>query len=436
MLQEIAQKIYSTFGPSNEVKIRDDSAIKKHVDAVSLPRLSHYLPYVAEEDGIFLNKNSVGFVFESLPLIGSSDAIEKKLNGLFKTELPPGSNIQFLLIASGKIKEHLKKWQTPREDREGIFSEMARRRVHFFEGLGEDDRPYCARNFRLLISVSLDGGELGPVRLKDMKSLKKKVASHLENVGFVLRTLDASGLMRNLHEILNPSSSKELRVIKYNPFEDISHQLVDFNTTVDVNTDDLIWSDKGFKTRVFGVTRYPDEWMQSEMGRFIGDFFDADNQISAPFMLHYGVHINDEKTLRGRILAKCSNIEKQANSPIAKWIPSIGREKEEWTYVRGQLEKGARIVNAQFYGIVTAKEDSFENDERALKGLFEAQGWEVNHERYTVLPAFLSCLPMSWGEGAVFDQKRLGKCKTTLSHEPINILPIQGEWCTKRQFHF
>jgi conjugal transfer ATP-binding protein TraC len=33
-----------------------------------------------------------------------------------------------------------------------------------------------------------------------------------------------------------------------------------------------------------------------------------------------------------------------------------------------------------------------------------------------------------WGEGAHHDQKQFGKLKTTLSHEPVNVLPIQGEW--------
>ena len=62
--------------------------------------LADFLPYIAEEDGIFINKNSSGFVLQALPVLGCDEATEQKLHALFKNELPLGSNIQFMLIAS------------------------------------------------------------------------------------------------------------------------------------------------------------------------------------------------------------------------------------------------------------------------------------------------------------------------------------------------
>ena len=35
---------------------------------------------------------------------------------------------------------------------------------------------------------------------------------------------------------------------------------------------------------------------------------------------------------------------------------------------------------------------------------------------------------MTWGEGAIDDSRRFQKTKTTLSHEPANLMPLQGEW--------
>ncbi len=431
MLDMIAKKVYSCLGPKSNLQLDDDSAIKKHISNVVRPRLSSYLPYLAEEDGIFFNKNSVGFVFEALPLIGSNEKIEQKLNSLFKNELPLGADIQFLLIASSKINHLLSSWANPRQQQGGLFRELATRRSNFFRKLGSvdaDNASYCARDYKIIISVSFDNGEAKKSKLQKLRTCKKKIYAHLTNIGFLLTEYKAENLLKIVHELLNPTSKLDLPNVKYNPYDNLSYQMVDFDTEMELGSDELTWNGGKYKTRVYGVSRYPDEWVLSEMDRFVGDFFEADNQVTSSFMLHYGVHIVDEKTLKGRILAKCSNVEKQANSPIAKWIPSLKREAAEWGYVRAQFEKGERLVRSQFNVILFCKENLIESEESKIKGVFESQGWEIKQERYIMLLSFLSCLPMFWGEGASFDQKNFKKIKTTLSHEPVNLLPVQAEW--------
>ncbi len=59
------------------------------------------------------------------------------------------------------------------------------------------------------------------------------------------------------------------------------------------------------------------------------DSFEEDKQIPVPFMIHYGVHICDEAILKTRMMTKCSNAERMASTPIAKWIPSIKEEAVE-----------------------------------------------------------------------------------------------------------
>ena len=70
---------------------------------------SDLLPYLAfdEERDLFINKQSTGFVFETLPLMGSSEQIERQLTGIFQHTLPEGSNLQFLLLASQRIEPWL-----------------------------------------------------------------------------------------------------------------------------------------------------------------------------------------------------------------------------------------------------------------------------------------------------------------------------------------
>jgi len=72
--------------------------------------------------------------------------------------------------------------------------------------------------------------------------------------------------------------------------------------------------------------------------------------------------------------------------------------------------------------------ESMTKEEQTLFNLYRSQRWELVADRYLQLPSLLSCLPMTWGEGSVDDSKKFKKTKTTLSHEPANLMPLQGEW--------
>jgi conjugal transfer ATP-binding protein TraC len=126
--------------------------------------------------------------------------------------------------------------------------------------------------------------------------------------------------------------------------------------------------------------------------------------------------------------AKCGNVEKQAASPIAKYVPSLRKEAEEWTYVREKFENGQRLVRTRFQVGLLSDFERISQEEQTLFNLYRSQRWELVLDRYVQLPSFLSCLPMTWGEGSVDDGKKFQKTKTTLSHEPSNLMPLQGEW--------
>src|SRR5438309_11919121 len=80
--------------------------------------MSDLLPYRSfdPETQLFLNHSSVGFVLETLPLVGCGEEIPRQLTGIFQHALPLGSNLQCLLIASPHIDTWLKKWETARGD--------------------------------------------------------------------------------------------------------------------------------------------------------------------------------------------------------------------------------------------------------------------------------------------------------------------------------
>ena len=412
----------------------DNQDLKKVIDAIKRPALSRFFPYVAfdEQNELFINKNSVGMVFVGAPLLGSSEDIEKQFTDLFQNVLPAGSNIQFLLLASPRISPILKAWSDARCNKGELFKKLAQRRRKFMEekALNKFQAEFTTRNISNLISVSLPGTNLDPVRIKNLNQLKTQLLAIFADVGLPIRSIDAKEFIAELYDWLNPTASLTPSLPEYNPFESIAKQMLDHNTCVKLTREQIRVQNLNQENVIQILTpkRYPDQWCLSEMSQFIGSFFEEGRQIPCPFMLHYGVHISDAAMLEARMMAKCSNAEKMAATPIAKWVPSIKEEAVEWGYVREQVSRNHRFVRTQLAVLLFAPADNIDHAKEKTVTMLKSKGWEMAPESYTNLLTFLSCLPMSWGEGTVFDQILFGKAKTTLSSEPTKLLPIQGEW--------
>ena len=113
-----------------------------------------------------------------------------------------------------------------------------------------------------------------------------------------------------------------------------------------------------------------------------------------------------EKTLKSRMLAKCSQVERQAHTPFAKWIPSLKREAEEWGYVRHKFEEGQRLVRTRYQVVLISPSRHMSAAEQSLFNLYRANRWELCRDTCLHLPSLFSCLPMTWAEGSADDNRR------------------------------
>ncbi|KAB2836096.1 MAG: type IV secretion system protein TraC, partial [Caedimonadaceae bacterium] len=365
----------------------------------------------------------VGFVLETLPLVGCGDEIPRQLAGLFQHALPLGSNLQCLLIASSRTGPWIKRWEEKRQNSSEVIRELAKERGAYLRALSQGQG---IRTFRLLISYSLPVSNIESV--EGVLSLREQIMTTFKGWGLPVRVWQAEDLLRGLDELLNPSEVLETPPFSWNPYDALSHQLMSPATRFFVEPSQLVIGESERVVRLYTPYLLPPLWHLSAMGLLIGDPFDEFLRLKGEFFFSYGVHICSEKTLKTRMLAKCGNVEKQALSPIAKYVPSLKKEAEEWTYVREKFEEGQRLVRTRFQIGLLSFPDQISREEQTLFNLFRSQRWELVLDRYLQLPSFLSCLPMTWGEGAIEDSRKFQKTKTTLSHEPANLLPLQGEW--------
>lgn len=404
--------------------------------------LAELLPYRSfdPESQVFINRSSLGFVIETLPLVGCGDDIPRQLTGIFQHSLPMGSNLQCLLIASPRIESFVKTWEQTRIGCSEIIEELARERSSYFRRLSqgksqENSRPTSVRTFRLILSYSEPQASFES--LDSILALREQIVTTLKGWGLPVKIWQAEDLICGLDELLNPiddlTERLENREVIWNPYDSLSHQLMSPSTHIAVEPSQLVFGerDRGLDPtmlRLYTTRLLPPLWHQGGMGLLIGDPFEEFLRLQGSFFLSYGVHICNEKMLKTHMLAKCSNVEKQAASPIAKYVPSLRKEAQEWAYVREKFEGGQRLVRTRFQVGLLCAPDKIAREQQTLFNLYRSQRWELALDRYLQLPSFLSCLPMAWGEEAVEDSRKFQKTKTTLSHEPSNLMPLQGEW--------
>ncbi len=422
------------FGPSS-------STLKLANEFLLSHSLSEILPYRSfdPETQLFMNRSSLGFVIEVLPLVGCGDEVPRQLTGIFQHSLPLGSNLQCLLIASSRIDSWLTLWERARAGHilanHSMAShvmgleDLAKERASY---LGELSKDQGIRTFRLFISYSEPSSS--PSRgqtfrsMEEILALREQLVTTLKGWGLPTKVWKAEDLISGLDELLNPSDTLANPLIPWNVHDSLSHQLISPSTRMVVEPSQLVFGEQEWVMRLYTPRLFPPLWHLGAMGTLIGDPFNEFLRLNGSFFISYGVHVCHEKTLKTQMLAKCGNVEKQAASPIAKYVPSLKKEAQEWTYVREKFEEGQRLVRTRFQVGLLNTPDQIAREEQTLFNLYRSQRWELALDRYLQLPALLSCLPMTWGEGSDEDSRKFYKTKTTLSNEPSNLMPLQGEW--------
>ncbi len=145
-------------------------------------------------------------------------------------------------------------------------------------------------------------------------------------------------------------------------------------------------------------------------------------------MLFTTEFILKSKFKKTALLAKGTRVENQAASILGKWIPSLTREAQEFQFIREQFEQNDRLVRTYYQVLLIDSCETINASEQLLMTLYRSNGWELSLNRFITLSSLLSMLPLSWAEGMAEDMVFFKKAKTTLSFEPVNVLPIQGEF--------
>jgi len=415
------------------------------------PMLSQWLPY-RSFDGqrdIFYQTNSIGFALEIAPLMGADERTGEILAQLLSESIPANARVQILAFQSPRVGSLIAQYALPRFKAGGVHRKIAEHRSAFLRHGAwhsmSKDGPFHVRNHRIFLSVSIASGK---ATAEELVGVRDGIVSTLQSIDMASARMKPVDLITLIDDITAPAFDVSEQVHEYSELDPIADQCVRRDVQTVVQADRLLVSVEPlravtnlsgetayeeirpdtFDYRFFSVRNLPKHWAPWDVQKLIGDMFSDKLRPGCPTLTSLCLCYQDEQAAASKAGYKHMRTSSLADSKSARLLPQLKDQSREWEQVTQQLRLGKKLVQAYYsVGIISPKGQGDAN-ERTVKSMYKAAGWDLLDERFLQIMAFMSCLPMTLGNGLDSDLKRMKRMRTMMTSTAANLLPIQGEY--------
>ena len=419
----------------------------------AVPRLVHWLPYRSfdPKTHVFYNSASRGFVLEAAPMLGASEQSADILTQFLSEGIPTPGTLQFHGWMSPRVSEKLSQWYMPRYSASGVYERMAKHRTEYLlDGVWTSmstAAPFCLRNHRLAISYATP--ESSRVSNEEIISVMEGLISALESIGVMSRPMDPQALIAWIDDITSPTTAPGDDAIIYNPFDPIADQAVRHDLEIKIEPDRILLRTERFRptgktvdnapeigeiypdtfdVRSFSVRNLPQRWAPWDMAKLIGDMFADKLRMPCPVSTNLCLDFPDAEAESQRAGRKFMRTTSLADSKSARMLPQLKDQSAEWKFVKDELRQGRKLVQA-FYSVTSfSPKGKGDANERVLKSVYRAAGWDLLDDRYLQIQGLLAAMPMTMANGLSYDLKNMKRLRTVLTTTAASLAPLQGEY--------
>jgi len=434
-LQKLGRKLSILLGetdPIDEYALQDNSGCEKLLTKNYLQDLIPYRLY-DEENLLYENKNSYGFVFEIFPRIENVETVQEELGALVRALFLPSASIQSLLFADPFIEPLLNHWKSRAGKKGGLFSCLAEKRTKFLleEALSEETSLGSApRNFRFIFSYSAPKKTLSKdVLLRKLSTFRRKAHSTFSRFAKVQEMEPKDLISLGAALVGMDKSTKPPQSRPYQKDRLLSEQ-IESGGAIDVLKKGLLFqreSELFFKS--FQSIEEPIDWNLSFASHLTGDFFDPSYSLPCPFFLHYGLSYADQRKEELSLTTKNKLLRQQFRlSGVFRENPHLMEENREHEKAFQLLKEGEKFIYSRFNVGLWSTPKNFEEFQDKLEALFSKNGFKLQESHFFHLDDLCHTLPMTWGESPfAINLKKTRCCKTTLTSESSLLFPLGAE---------
>jgi conjugal transfer ATP-binding protein TraC len=418
-----------------------------------LDMLSDWLPYRVFDTSnrLYFNSSSKGFILSVTPLIGADERTGEILGSFFSEGLPSGACLQVLHHASPRISRIIAPWFAPRYAQGGIYEAIARHRAARLYDLvwnsGSADAPFHTRHHQVIISLGVPSAS--QVSNDELVQCRDGLMSMLRSLNLGVSEMAPQDLIALIDDLTSPTTAPQDDAVPYNPLDPIAAQAIRRDIELVVHEDRMLLRTERFRAtgnsehgvpeigtvypdcfdvRHYGVRNMPQRWAPWECARLIGDLFTDKLRFPCPAATMLCLVYPDQEAAGARAGFKFMRTTSLAATKSARFLPKIAEQSAEWQHVQAELQEGRKLVQV-FYGLTAwSPLGDGDRNERAIKSIYKAAGWDLIDERFLQIQGLLAAMPLTLADGLAKDMVRLKRMKTLLSTTAANIAPMQGEY--------
>lgn len=431
-----------------------DQAARSH----GVPMLAQWLPYRSYDakHQVFYNTDSIAFAIEIAPLLGADERTGDILAQFLSEGVPSSSRVQILAFQSPRVGDIIGRYAVPRFMAGGVHRKIAEHRARFLrEGAWTSmsrDGPFHVRHHRIILSVS---ARIGKLSVEELVAVREGIVSLLQSISVPSTPLSPVELIALLDDLTAPAFDVSDHMTEYSPLDPIADQCMRRDVQTVVQADRLLVSVEplravtnlsgattyeeikpdAFDYRFFSVRNFPQRWAPWDVQKVIGDMFSDKLRPGCPTLTSLCLCYQDEEAASSKAGYKFMRTTSLADSRSARMLPQLKDQSREWEHVAQELRLGRKLVQA-YYGVgIVSPKGRGDGNERLIKSIYKAAGWDLLDERFLQLMGFMACLPMTLANGLDADLKRMRRLRTMLTTTASAIAPLQGEYLGGREPH-
>ena len=417
----------------------------KHSDLARLTRrhpFSAFLNYVAydKKREVYVNQDSTfGMIWECSPLTYAGEKAITTLEGIFRSGMPHGTIIQFILHADSHIEPILEQYRRSRTRKDPIIATNTERVTEFLLE-GKNGLVACSnipvRNFRLIVAVKIPGDAPDmprPNELDDGKKvaplmdIKRQIGETLRAANLYPRKFTPSNLLEWLRRLLNtyPKDYPEHNFDYYNPDIPILKQIINADTVIKEGSDYIQTGDKYWCcTTPKSFPREVDPMQTNSLFGGIWGLISDSDQIKTDFL--YSFNIVFQKGIDVSIHAKTNLMLNQ--KAVGSLSSMLHRKQSEHMNAAEDLEHGVKFLKIipVFWVLSDDVEKSRDSCTR-VRRLWENNGYVMQQDNMILKILFISSFPLClYADGKNIENLERDFVAPVPSITPL--LPVQGDF--------
>ncbi|MBU1057615.1 MAG: TraC family protein [Proteobacteria bacterium] len=397
-----SQCLHNMFGSGEYLKYSD---LEKMTRRDSFSSFLNYLAYDPNLE-IYLNQDdSLGMLWECVPVIYAGPKTITALEGLFRAGLPKDSVVQLIFHADSHIEPTLERYRASRTRKDPIVLSNTDEVIEFLSK-GKNGLKSCSnipvRNFRLFVAVAMPGGspDLPTVeeftdtgKTATLLDIKRQMTETLKAALLYPRHLQPEDLLEWTRRLFNhyPDEYPEHNFNTYSPEIPIRKQIINSDTVIKEEKDHMHIGDNFFCcTTPKNIPREIDPLQTNSLfGGIWGVVSDAE-QIKTDFL--YTFNIVFERGLEMKIHSKCNLTLNQ--HAVGSLSPLLRRKQGEYLQATDDLERGVKFVKIiPVFWVWNKDLEKAKDSCTRVRRLWENQGYVMQQDDMIQKILFLSSLP-------------------------------------------